>query len=137
MIRLFEDPRTLTLGGADNHLDLYVPTGPVQTRLFARPLIDALVEISPRTPRTVFLRGDANDDGTLGLSDAISTLLHLFSADFPLSCDDAADSNDDGRVDVSDAIQTISYLFLGANAPPPPFPEPGDDPTADELACYE
>jgi len=133
----FEDPSTLTLGGADNHLDLYVPTGYVQTRLFARPLIDALVEITPRTPRTVFLRGDANDDGTLGLSDAISTLLHLFSAEFPLSCYDAADANDDGRLDISDAIQTISYLFLGADAPPEPFPEPGDDPTADALPCGE
>jgi len=136
-IRLFEDPTTLTLGGADNYVDLYVPTGNVQTRLFARPLIDALVEISPRTPRTVFLRGDSNDDGTLGLSDAISTLLHLFSAEFPLNCRDAADANDDGRLDISDAVQTISYLFLGADAPPDPFPEPGDDPTADELACYE
>jgi len=136
-IRLYEEPTTSTLGGADNHVDLYVPTGNVETRLFARPLIDALVGISPRSVRTAFLRGDANDDGTLGLSDAISTLLHLFSADFPLSCHDAADSNDDGRLDVSDAIQTISYLFLGANAPPPPFPDPGDDPTADELACYE
>jgi len=82
-----------------------------------------------------FLRADSNRDGKVDLSDAVRTLGTLFQGNEPLSCLDAADANDDGRTDISDAIYTLSHLFTGGPAPPAPFPQEGEDPTADPLGC--
>ena len=54
----------------------------------------------------VFLRGDADRDETLGLSDAVLTLGHLFRGEGELLCEDAADANDDGEID-RDEFATI------------------------------
>jgi hypothetical protein len=83
-----------------------------------------------------FLRGDANGDGGLDLSDAIATLGCLFLGSACPECLDAADSNDDGEVDLSDAILTLGCLFLGSACPKPPFGACGVDPTPeDPLDC--
>ena len=83
-----------------------------------------------------FVRGDSNADGTVDISDAIATLGHLFLGGLPLRCSDAADANDDGQVDMSDAISILDFLFRGSSgAPSRPFPEPGLDPTGDDLSC--
>ena len=42
--------------------------------------------------------------------------------------------NDSGRVDLSDGVYLLGHLFLGGPEPPPPFADPGIDPTPDELA---
>jgi hypothetical protein len=81
-----------------------------------------------------FLRGDSNDDGTLNVADAVSTLSYLFSQG-PGPCPDAMDANDDGAVDIGDAIYELGFLFSGGPPPPPPFPSAGADPTADPLGC--
>jgi len=79
-----------------------------------------------------------NGDGRIDISDGAKTLLFLFaSAEIELVCPSAADSNDDGKLDISDPIALFSYLFLGAPAPPAPFPDCGLDPTEDELGCAE
>jgi len=80
-----------------------------------------------------FLRGDANSDGGVDISDGISVLNFLFFDGQGLLCADAADANDDGLLDVSDAIVILSTLFLGASDIPFPFPEAGFDPTLDEF----
>ena len=82
-----------------------------------------------------FLRGDADDNGRLEITDAIHHLQALFVGGPASPCEDAADSNDDGELDLSDAVYSLNYLFLGGNSPPPPFPEPGIDPTTDNLVC--
>ncbi len=85
-----------------------------------------------------FLRGDANDDGEVAISDAIFLLQFLFLGGPSPQCQDAADINDDGRLDISDAIFTLEFLFLPqGRIIPAPFPLPGPDPTADGLACKE
>ncbi len=81
-----------------------------------------------------FSRGDANGDGSFDISDAVFILLALFS-DAETDCADALDVNDDGGMDIADAISMLSYLFAGGDAPPAPFPGPGEDPTEDELTC--
>jgi hypothetical protein len=81
-----------------------------------------------------FVRGDADDDGDVELSDAIRLLDYLFRRGDPLSCEDAADANDDGRVGVTDAVVILKRLYDGG-ALPPPFPVPGVDPTPDRLVC--
>ncbi|MBI4601251.1 MAG: DUF3160 domain-containing protein [Planctomycetes bacterium] len=85
-----------------------------------------------------FVRGDASGDGGLNITDAICMLSRLFDgagACGGQGCLDAGDSNDDGLADISDPIYLLAYLFLGGPAPPAPFPDAGDDPTADALEC--
>lgn len=83
-----------------------------------------------------FIRGDANFDGKVDLSDSIFLNNYLFKGGSLPSCNDAADANDDGKVDISDGIYLNNYLFLGTgSAPPAPYPDAGFDPTQDEIGC--
>jgi hypothetical protein len=86
---------------------------------------------------SAFRRGDANQDGTVDISDPIASLGFLFLGNpQSLSCMDAADSNDDGQVDLSDAVYTLGHEFLGTPTPPQPGTVVcGLDPTGDELAA--
>ena len=76
-----------------------------------------------------FVRGDANFDGKVNISDAI-----FLGGPAPL-CDDAADADDNGRLDITDAIRTLDALFLGTATLPAPYPEEGQDATQDSLRC--
>ncbi|MBI4606203.1 MAG: hypothetical protein HY721_29910 [Planctomycetes bacterium] len=93
-----------------------------------------------------FLRGNANGSAVpegapweaIDISDAIFLLSFLFLGGPQPPCMDAADSNDDGKADISDAVRTLGYLFGGGTTEvtlPPPWPELGPDPTADDLSC--
>lgn len=82
-----------------------------------------------------FVRGDANIDASVDLSDGVLVLQYLFQGGPRISCRDSGDSDDSGNLDLSDAIFTFTYLFLGGSPPPPPFAECGEDPTADGLEC--
>jgi hypothetical protein len=82
-----------------------------------------------------FRRGDANADATFDVSDAIATLLYLFTGERELSCLSSADADDTGTVDITDAILVLQYLFLGGDPLPPPFASCGSDPTPDDLDC--
>ena len=82
-----------------------------------------------------FIRGDTNLSGTVNLSDAIFMLAHLFQGQ-SATCFDALDVNDSGTLNIADVIGLLSYLFSGGSPPPPPFPDPGLDPTTgDPLTC--
>ena len=82
----------------------------------------------------IFIRGDANADLALDISDAVAALGYLFlGAAAP--CRDALDSDDNGSIDISDPIFLLSFVFQGGPEPPPPFPGPGTDPTLDEQDC--
>ncbi|HAK96389.1 MAG TPA: hypothetical protein DCM87_15700 [Planctomycetes bacterium] len=83
----------------------------------------------------VFVRGDVDADGKHLINDAILILSKLFAGGAVPACLDRADVNDDGAVNIADAICLLGYLFAGNAAPPPPFPEPGVDPTPDTLQC--
>jgi dockerin type I repeat protein len=86
-------------------------------------------------PLTTFIRGDANGDGSVDLSDAVFILFALFAQPQDPRCPDALDSNDDGAVDLSDAVRLLETLFLGGAPLPLPYPGAGIDPTLDLLAC--
>ncbi len=84
--------------------------------------------------RKSFLRGDANANCGVELSDAVFTLNYLFTGGKVPLCQDAADADDNGKLQLTDAVYTLGYLFLGSIAPPPPGAETaGIDPTVDEL----
>lgn len=82
----------------------------------------------------IFIRGDVNIDGEVQISDPISLLDHLFGGG-SIGCSDSSDANDDGSVNLADSIFVLSYLFSNGPTPPPPFDNPGGDPTSDGLDC--
>jgi hypothetical protein len=62
--------------------------------------------------------GDANNDSTVNVSDAVFIINYVFVGGDPprpiLACGDA---NNDGTVNVSDAVSIINYVFVGGDAP--------------------
>ena len=82
----------------------------------------------------LFVRGDANSDGILGVIDGILVLSYLFLGD-DIGCLNSADFTDDGVLSILDGILLLEYLFLGGTAPPAPFPSCGMDPTSGSLDC--
>jgi hypothetical protein len=87
-------------------------------------------------PLPEFLRGDANDDGEVNLSDAIAIFNDLFlGVAARASCRKALDANDDGDANISDGIFVLNFLFIGGREIPAPYPGPGADPTPDALPC--
>ncbi len=95
------------------------------------------VFVSTISPPGAFLRGDANDDGDVDVSDAIATLMFLFvGGGVIVTCEDAADANDDGTVDIADALFTLNFLFASGPAlRSPGVAFPWFDPTPDTLGC--
>jgi hypothetical protein len=86
-------------------------------------------------PSRPFRRGDSNGEGKVDLTDAIATLLYLFSAGVRPPCLDAADADDSGKVEITDAIFLLGALFQGTRSIPEPYPLCGADPTPDEIDC--
>lgn len=80
----------------------------------------------PPPPSADFVRGDANQDGGLDITDPIFALTYLFG-NGPADCLMALDGNDDNTVDLSDAIYLLSYLFGGGSGPTNPNPDCGQD----------
>ena len=87
--------------------------------------------LSPNALADEFIRGDANDDGLVDISDAIKMLDVLFQG-AEIACEDAGDANDDGVLDISDPTYLLSHLFWGGAAPPEPFAQAGLDPTTED-----
>jgi hypothetical protein len=87
--------------------------------------------------RGVFVRGDADGNGQVNISDAVVLLGYLFLGEDPVECLDAGDANDSGTINVADAAYCLNFLFRGGMIPPPPFPNPGLDPSEDRMNCDE
>ncbi len=87
----------------------------------------------------LLLRGDANNDTLVNISDPSYTLNNLFVGGPDHDCQAQADSNGDGRVNISDPSWTLNFLFLGGPSPPEPFPACGrsQDPRDLTLGCGE
>ena len=85
-----------------------------------------------------FVRGDANDDGVVNLSDPIRILSMLFQGGGNLYCEDSADANDDGEINLTDPILILRTLFDGnVGGISAPYPYRGFDPTSDEMHCKD
>ncbi len=88
--------------------------------------------------RRGFIRGDANKDDGVDISDSVWLLDYIFKGGRVPPCLDAADANNDTRVDISDSIWLLNYLFKGGPQPSEPFPQAGVDPSDDgkgSLGC--
>lgn len=65
----------------------------------------------------LFLRGDANNDAEIAVSDVVYIIGYLFKGGPAPNPMIAGDANCDGQVTISDAVYLIIYLFKGG--PPP------------------
>jgi len=86
-------------------------------------------------PAPRFIRGDANGDGAVSISDSVFLLHALFGGVRPLRCPKAGDYDDNGHLTLGDAILGLNHLFQDGPAPWPPFPGCGWDLMADDLDC--
>ena len=93
-----------------------------------------------------FVRGDADANGSINLTDGIVILNFLFLGSPAPACLDAADTDDDGlgNPSLTDAVIIFAWLFTGGEAPQPPSPmsptygaeECGSDsPAEDGMDC--
>ena len=78
----------------------------------------------------MFVRGDANNNGSVNIADPISILNVIYNGGVGLPIPEAGDANDNGTLEITDATYMLNYLFTaGAPQPPAPFPTPGLDTT--------
>ncbi len=70
----------------------------------------------------IVLRGDANNNGAVNMSDASYINNYLFSGGPAPPCMNQADVNNSGGVDVSDSVYLLNWLFNGGPEPPSPGP---------------
>ena len=115
-------------------LDNVILAGPGGTAL---DVLDAeCASLQVQADETSFIRGDANDDSMVNLTDAIFILSHLFMGGQGPACLAAADSTGNRSLDLSDSVFLLNFLFNGGDAPPAPFPECGPyEARDDDLPC--
>lgn len=101
--------------------------------------------------RTHFVRGDANADGRVDVTDVIFLLDYLFRGGREPTCLDAADVDDSAEpshprppLNLGDPVYLLRWLFLGGSPPPPPSPRAFGPQTCgpdrqfrDDLGCEE
>jgi hypothetical protein len=98
-------------------------------------LDDVAIRIGPAPGD--FVRGNANGDLAINITDPIFALSYLFLGGIEPGCLDAADADDDGRLNITDPIYVLNFLFLGGEPIPPPYASCGPDPTpGDSLTCH-
>ncbi len=93
-----------------------------------------VIEEPPPPAGPSFVRGDANGDGFLDISDPVRIGLFVARGVNQLACMAAGDVDDDGSVQISDVVALLTYLFSEGMEPAAPFPNCGADPTFD-LEC--
>ena len=99
------------------------------------PYLSRPVLVNVQNPRDLYIRGDANRDFDVNISDVILILRYLFVFEKTL-CHSPMDSNNDGRINIIDASRLVEFLFRGGIMPQRPFPLlgilPGRDGTLED-----
>jgi hypothetical protein len=123
---LFVEADDPAFSGGDNDLANGIPNQDELVRAFGRRNIFPLA----------FIRGDANGDAGVDISDALRIFGVLFLGQGEADCADAMDADDSGSINISDGIALLNHLFSGGVAPDSPFPSCGWDTTGrDGLGC--
>ena len=108
-------------------------------------VVACLAPGGPVMPQARFVRGDADANGSINLTDGIVVLNFLFLGQAAPACLDASDTDDDGgeRPSLTDAVIIFQWLFSGGVPPREPTPatptypatDCGGDPTPDAMGC--
>lgn len=84
----------------------------------------------------LFVRGDANADGAVDVSDALFLVNWLFSTGPPGQCNRAGDVDANGAVQgLVDTLYLLGFLFNGGAPPPVPYPGCGSSTPFTGLGC--
>jgi hypothetical protein len=122
---LSKGPHTLLVktfeGGGGHNLRL----GFLDENGFELPFGPDGVTVQLTPPPDRFIRGDCNGDGDDNISDAVFSLLFLFSGGLAPACLEACDLNRDGARTITDPIILLEFLFKGGPPAPPPYPACG------------
>ena len=86
--------------------------------------------------RSMFIRGDVNDNGNVDIADVSALLAFLFTGS-TIGCDDAVDTNGSGDINLADAVTLLSYLFASGPLLPSPFPDCGFNGLASQCAVFD
>lgn len=124
---------TLQAHDFDSDGDLDIVTGHLNTNNSVSLLTNATGQGISGGCAT-FLRGDANMDGSISISDMVTVRRFLFGPDLSLPCEDAADLTDDERLTMCDVVSYLEALFWHPDwtfSLPAPSLEPGLDPTSE------
>ncbi len=113
------------------------PDGSEGLSVLAAPTPGSANEGPAPPPEATFIRGDANGDTWINVTDMTGILGFLFHSRPAPACRDRLDADDDGEIDISDALYVGAALFRHGPPFPEPFPDPGLDPTPDEIPCAE
>ena len=81
-----------------------------------------------------FVRGDADANGGVALTDGIAIFNFLFLGGATPVCEASADADGSGDIRLTDGIYVLNFLFRGASAPPLPYPDCGPG-RANDLDC--
>ena len=113
--------------------------------LSVTPALEGLdLELTPGgvPPAGAFIRGDANDDTRVDISDGVWIIQALFYNGARKACAAAEDANDDGTTDIADSMYIFNWrLQPGATAgnlfpqPGAPFPACGRVANMDPARC--
>ncbi len=76
------------------------------------------LELAPSPIVDAWVRGDANGDALIDISDPIASLQYQFLTGSAPECPAALDSNADDALDLSDPVHDLNVLFLGGEKPP-------------------
>jgi hypothetical protein len=99
---------------------------------------------APRASRgedVAFLRGDANLDGRVSISDGIMIRRFLFNGQWPPDCLETMDVDDGDVINIVDYIKILTAFFpndpgeWGTHEIAQPYPEPGLDAVEDTTSC--
>ena len=118
-------------------LDCNANGTPDECDLIAGTSVDSNGDETPDECEVHFRRGDANEDGSVDIGDAIFMLYTLMLGGPDSGCKDATDANDSGTHDIADIIYILNFQFTGGAEPPAPgISECGVDATPnDGLGC--
>lgn len=86
--------------------------------IFRKPYIVGLLLMAAgpvhADTNAALVRGDANGDGRVDISDVVALVNHLKgSAAISLTSRPGADANGDGRIDISDVVTVINMIHNG------------------------
>ena len=76
---------------------------------------------------TPFIRGDANSDHIVSLSDGYYIINFLYFGGSPFECPESGDANNNNSIDPADSMYLFEFLVQGGPTPCAPYPTPGED----------
>jgi hypothetical protein len=85
---------------------------------------------------TQFVRGNANADAQINITDGIYVLNYLFLGGPAPPCAESANANGDAVLNITDGIYILNFLFLGGPQPPAPYPDCGSVSPEPDCASF-